>query len=390
MVGEVEDLVREMAEGIWGVLNIAGLVTVLKEDGGVYRALPPFLGVEGGGVDELSCDPVEVQEFYLESRRRAVHINKDHPLFGRVAGMFGDDDYKLLFWLRQRDELIGCLFVSKKAEEGDFNEEDIRLLSIMGNNFAVALENLELYRSLQLQMKKLKEAQDQLVQSTKLAAIGELAANVAHEINNPLTTILGYAELLKEEEDTEGIKRDLEIIESESLRAREIVQQLLEFSRKRKLEIVEADLKKIIEEVLMLVSPSIKASKIKVDKELNDIPGVLMDANQIKQVLLNLINNAVQAMPDGGRLGIKAEVVGDEIMVSVSDTGMGIPSDVLQRIFEPFFTTKKDKGTGLGLPISYRIVQEHGGRIEVKSTPGKGSVFRVVLPLKRAETAKPA
>lgn len=390
LVGEVEDLVREMADGIWGVLNLTGLVTVLRDEDRRFRTFPPFLGVEGREVEELSCDQEKVQEFYLESGRRAVHVSKDHPVFGKMAGMFGEEDFKLLFWLRQRDELIGCLFISKAPEEGDFNEEDIRLLSIMGNNFAVALENLQLYRNLQLQMKKLKEAQDQLVQSTKLAAIGELAANVAHEINNPLTTILGYAELLKEEEDTEGIKRDLEIIEGESLRAREIVQQLLEFSRKRKLEITEADLKKIIKEVLMLVSPSIKASKIRVDKELNEIPSVLVDKNQIKQVLLNLINNAIQAMPDGGRLGIKTEVVGDEIMVSVSDTGMGIPTDVLQRIFEPFFTTKKDKGTGLGLPISYRIVQEHGGRLEVKSTPGQGSIFRVVLPLSRAKTSKPS
>ncbi len=383
IASEREDVIREMVEGIRGILRLEGIVTMLREDDGAFRPVPPFIGVDEDALRDVACEPGQVYRIYQESGRRAVHLRRDHPVLGRFFSLSCHGCNILLFWLRKKEELAGCLLLFKNEKAGDFTEEDIRLLSIMGNNFAVALENVELYQNLHEQMRRLKEAQEQLVQSAKLAAVGELAANVAHEINNPLTTILGYSELLSEEEDPENIKRDLAIIESESLRAREIVQQLLEFSRKRKLELKEVDVHDTIDGVLKLVSPNIKQSRVKVHRKYTDVPKVLVDENQIKQVFLNLINNAIQAMPEGGDLVIETETMGQYLMIAIADTGMGIPDDVSRRIFEPFFTTKQDKGTGLGLPISYRIVQEHGGRIEVKSRVDEGSTFRVFLPLRR-------
>jgi two-component system NtrC family sensor kinase len=232
-------------------------------------------------------------------------------------------------------------------------------------------------------MKNLKETQDQLIQAAKLAAIGELAATVAHELNNPLTTILGYTELIREEEISEGIKKDLEIIEAECLRARDIVRQLLEFSRKRPLQLIELDINDTLQEVIKFLSPNIKKSSIKLLTEFSPLPNTLADKDQIKQVFLNLINNAVQAMPEGGVLTIKTGIHDSNIFIEVSDTGIGIPKEILPRIFEPFFTTKKEKGTGLGLSISYRIVESHGGKIYVKSQKGKGTTFKVILPVKK-------
>lgn len=243
------------------------------------------------------------------------------------------------------------------------------------------MDNAQLYRDLHTQMQKLKDTQEQLVQAAKLAAIGELAANIAHEINNPLTSVLGYAELMREEKDIESIMRDLEIIESESLRARDIVQQLLEFSKKWPLKISKVDINRLLKEVIDLISLNLKDSEINIIEDFSQISQISADANQLKQVFLNLINNAVQSMPNGGTLSIRTEKIDNSVMIEVSDTGTGIPDNVAQKIFEPFFTTKKDRGTGLGLPISYRIIKKHGGKIEVKKRMDKGTTFKVILPV---------
>lgn len=229
-------------------------------------------------------------------------------------------------------------------------------------------------------MQELKKTQEDLVQAAKLAAIGELASNVAHEINNPLTSILGYAELLREESDLSGVLRDIEIIEKESLRARDIVHQLLEFSRKRALSMEMVKINSILKDVIGLVSIQLKDTKIKIMESYGDIPLIEGDANQLKQVFLNIINNAIFALQDEGVLEISTYSKQDNIYITISDTGKGIPKEIMSRLFEPFFTTKKEKGTGLGLSISYKIVQSHNGRIEVESEENKGSKFTVILP----------
>jgi two-component system NtrC family sensor kinase len=230
-------------------------------------------------------------------------------------------------------------------------------------------------------MWELRETQEQLVQAAKLVAIGELASNVAHEINNPLTSVLGYAELIKEETDLEGIMKDVGIIEKEALRAREIVHQLLEFSRKRTLNIRDVNVNEVLKEVIGLVSIQTKDTRVRVSEEYGDIPLIKGDENQLKQVFLNLINNAVFAMDGEGNLGVSTSRDSLNVYVHVTDTGKGIPREIVDRIFDPFFSTKREQGTGLGLSVSYRIIQGHKGRIEVESQEGRGSRFTVVLPI---------
>jgi signal transduction histidine kinase len=179
----------------------------------------------------------------------------------------------------------------------------------------------------------------------------------------------------------EKILRDVEVIEKESLRARDIVHQLLQFSRKQPLLMKTVDMNKLLVSVIELVGVQIKDSRMKVEKDFSGIPLIEGDENQLKQVFLNIISNAIYSMHNAGTLGVRTRLSGETVLVEVSDTGSGIPREIMDRIFEPFFTTKNEKGTGLGLSISFKIVQGHGGNIEVESQPGKGSRFTVRLPV---------
>lgn len=232
---------------------------------------------------------------------------------------------------------------------------------------------------------KLRETQLQLLQSEKLRSLGEMAAGVAHEINNPLGGILLYASLLMEDMDPDDPKRkDVERIVQEAIRCKEIVKSLLEFARKSSPDKEPLDVNKALNEGLLFLENQATFHNIRIVKELDPrLPLVLGNLGQLKQVFMNIILNAVDAMHGEGTLTIRTYPSGDgsEVVISFTDTGVGIPKEILPRIFDPFFTTKEvGKGTGLGLSVSYGIVKEHGGRIEVESEVGKGSTFKVVLP----------
>jgi signal transduction histidine kinase/HAMP domain-containing protein len=375
------DIYRELAFGVSELVGSEHCGLMLLEGDNMVLQQPAIGFNTNSGPIRIPKD--EVMKLYMPSNRRAFIFNgkTDPPPFTdmewdiRVKNM-------MLVWLRQKGELAGIITVINKRS-GEFSEEDVHPLAILANNVSVALENARLYDDLRRQMQELQDAQDQLVQATKLVAIGELASNVAHEINNPLTSILGYAELIKEEKDPSSILKDIDVIEKESLRAREIVHQLLEFSRKRSLNIIEVDLNKVIKEVIELVSLRIKESSIEIVEEYGNITTIEGDENQIKQVFLNVINNAVYAMGQEGTLGVSTYTKDTHVYAIISDTGVGVPKELQSRIFEPFFSTKKDKGTGIGLSISYTIIQGHNGHIELQSEEGKGSKFTVMLPLKR-------
>jgi two-component system NtrC family sensor kinase len=233
-------------------------------------------------------------------------------------------------------------------------------------------------------MEQLKATQTQLVQAAKLAAVGELAAGVAHELNNPLTSVLGFAELsLTNPEVSSLLRHDLEVIAREAGRARDIVRNLLDFARQTKPQRLPADVNYVFHQTLDLIRQHIEKSGVVIMEDYGPDVGILtLDSGQIKQVFLNLITNAAQAMPKGGTLSLRTFRLGDEVAISVSDTGQGIPPEIQDRIFEPFFTTKAvGEGTGLGLSVSFGIVQEHGGRISVESQVGQGSTFTVWLPI---------
>ena len=280
------------------------------------------------------------------------------------------------------DRLLGIVNVGDAAPRV-FSEGDIALLERFTPLAAAALENSRLVHDVQAQMDKLKQAQIQLVQAAKLAAVGELAAGVAHELNNPLTSVLGFAELLVHNPATDAAtRRDVEIIAREAVRARDIVRNLLSFARQAKPQRHPADIGAALRQTLGMVRQQMEYSGVVIEEDYAvDVGLVTLDSGQMKQVFLNLITNAAHAMPRGGKLKLRIARLGDEVAISVSDTGEGIPPETLDHIFEPFFTTRPvGQGRGLGLSVSLGIVQEHGGRISVDSHVGQGSIFTVWLP----------
>jgi len=259
-------------------------------------------------------------------------------------------------------------------------------------------ENQQWTRTLETRVQEktgeLERAYHRLVQSEKMASLGKLAAVVAHEINNPLAGILTYSKLvsrlvdkgLEDERRRAEAKSDLQQIEGESKRCGAIVKNLLTFARQAPLVPQENDLGGIVQRCLLLVGHQCELQQVEVESQIEPkMPSIHCDSAQIQQVLLALLMNAVEAMPHGGRLKVEAAYNAErrEAQIVVSDDGMGIPEEVLPHIFEPFFTTKAEsKGVGLGLAVAFGIVQQHGGKIAVSSTPQKGTTFTVTLPEK--------
>jgi PAS domain S-box-containing protein len=232
----------------------------------------------------------------------------------------------------------------------------------------------------------LKRMEEQLIQAEKLAAMGQMLAGVAHELNNPLTAILGVTELVREREGLdESMKRQLDLTHRQARRAARIVQNLLEFSRPASPQKKGIDLSTIIERTLQLHEHSLRRNQVEVDfTPRTDLPPIIGDANQLIQVFLNLISNAEQAIHEvreSGRIQIRLTLGGDNVVVTVQDDGVGISPEAMPKLFDPFYTTKRPGGgTGLGLSICLSIAREHGGTIQAESLPGGGSAFSVYLP----------
>jgi PAS domain S-box-containing protein len=225
--------------------------------------------------------------------------------------------------------------------------------------------------------------EDQMLQNEKLTSLGLLAAGVAHEVNTPLAVISNYIQMLAKQIPTDDPKqKTIERIVKQTFRASEIVNNLLNFSRTGSGEALEVDLNSVLEETLTLVQHPFKTARVNVLKNYEPkLPPVLGSTTRLQQVFLNLFLNARDAMPSGGMLEVRTAAYNGTIEVEVTDTGSGIPAEHLHRIFDPFFTTKSTgKGTGLGLSVSYGIIKEHAGKVDVRSTPGKGTSFRLEFP----------
>ena len=228
--------------------------------------------------------------------------------------------------------------------------------------------------------------EEQMSQTEKLTSLGLLAAGVAHEVNTPLAVISNYIQMLaKQMPDADPRQSIIEKIVKQTFRASEIVNNLLNFSRTGAGESVDIDVNRVVEETLSLVSHPLKTSQIQVVKHLGEtLPAVRGSANKLQQVFLNLFLNARDAMPGGGLLEVRTAAHNGSVEIEVVDTGAGIPREHIHRIFDPFFTTKASgRGTGLGLSVSYGIIKEHSGKIDVRSTPGKGTSFHVEFPAVR-------
>ena len=294
--------------------------------------------------------------------------------------------------LVSKGEPVGVMCVSSHSEF-KFSTNYLRFLTAIGNQIGVAVENANLYEHIKKAYEELKEAQEQVVRTEKLASLGKLAATVAHEINNPLAAVLTYIRLMMKlivrgsftQERLDDISRYLNTMESETARCGEIVKNLLAFSRKSAIHIKTQSIEEIIDKTLKLITHDLEMKGIQVVKEFEPaLPEILCDFKQIQQAFLNLISNASEAMSGGGFLTLTVRGFKKEgfVEVVISDTGIGISEEDLKNIFEPFFTTKEEgKGVGLGLSVVYGIVTRHNGSVDVESELEKGSSFMVRLPI---------
>jgi len=231
---------------------------------------------------------------------------------------------------------------------------------------------------------------EQLIQAEKLSSLGEILSGVAHELNNPLTGVIGYCELLHETTQDKELKEQFDKINEAALRCKKIIENMLSFARQNKVTKKFSDINEVIRQTVELKTYPLKVDNIDIIMDLDKhLPYTLFDAHMLLQVFLNIINNAHNAMADkGGRgsLSITSRHEGGKIKISIADTGVGIPAANLKKIFDPFFTTREiGKGTGLGLSISYGIIKEHGGEIYAESSPGEGAVFHIELPISHPE-----
>ncbi|MFH1725743.1 MAG: response regulator [Elusimicrobiota bacterium] len=295
--------------------------------------------------------------------------------------------------LMKGDELMGLLIVSRARLGGPFLPPDLRHLCIFGAQIAQAVANAAAYADLEARIVELKEAnrrideaQAQLVESDKLVAVGRLAAGVAHELNNPLTGILGLASVLLEEGGlAPDLRGDIESIRDNGERCRRIIQELMQFSRKSRPQREVRSVGDLLEFALTFTKIELRHSGMRLKREWPErTPSVLADPGKIQQVFVNLIINAAHAVAERPlrELAIRVEEGGGKVLIHFKDTGGGIAREHLERIFEPFFTTKPaGKGTGLGLSISHELIAQHGGALRVTSAAGAGTTFTVELPL---------
>ena len=318
-------------------------------------------------------------------------------------GAGGDEYVCAIAWLRLNDWAV-VMRVPSAVAFAPIRRARLLIVGILV--LAVGLIVLLVFRTTTRISRQLEQAdadrdhmQDQLFSAAKLASVGEMAAGVAHEINNPLAIIHEEAGMMldcldpvfRQGVDLADFEERLQEISRATIRGRNITGKLLAFSRRHDTAHEEADLNELVTRVLAMKEVEFKVSNIEAVTHLSpQLPTVLVNENQVEQVLLNLLNNARDAMPEGGRITLSTSREGGDILLVVADRGCGMDQELLGRIFFPFVTTKGvGKGTGLGLSISYGIVKSHGGRIEVESKPGQGTKFRIYLPVPVGSTGTP-
>jgi signal transduction histidine kinase/ActR/RegA family two-component response regulator len=289
-----------------------------------------------------------------------------------------------------RDRVIGVLDIESNEPRG-FDEEDLKTLSSFVSQMSISIENAQLFSDLKQTLQELRQAQDQIVQAEKLRAMGEMASGVAHDFNNVLAVVLGNIQLLLHQLDhlsPEEIREGLKIIEQSSKDGAETVRRIQEFTGvRRDKEFVSLSLNEIITEVVNITQPrwkdqtQKKGIQVGLAAQLGEIPLVLGNPSELREVLTNIIFNAVDAMPEGGKLTIATQPQAEGwVEVRIADTGIGMTEEVKKRIFDPFFTTKGVTNSGLGMSVSYGIIKRHGGEILIESELGKGTTFIIHLP----------
>lgn len=385
---DLDEVLDATMEGIREIMQVeAGSLVLLDEETGelTYRKT---LGLTPDWVEGQPVQPDKGVVGHVIASDEAKLVNdveRDPHFSGELVEVMGGvvPETILCVPLTIRDSNVGAIELINKLD-GAFDEQDLDLLTAMAASVAVAVENANLYAELADFAAELERSQAKLVQAEKMAAIGRLAASLAHEVNNPLQAIHNSLHLSMHEGLAQE-RRDqyLGMAQSEVERLIEIVQRMLDFYRPSRGGVESADLNQVVDNVLALARKRFQHGDIQVHTHFAaDLPEIPIVSDQISQVLLNLVINAVEALPDGGDLWLETELSDreDEVLLSVRDNGLGMPSEQMSNLFEPFYTTKSE-GTGLGLAISYGIVERHGGTIEVSSQSGQGTTFVVRLPI---------
>jgi signal transduction histidine kinase len=299
----------------------------------------------------------------------------------------------------------GVLNVNLMSGERNFTENDLKLVSIFAENAAVAIEKAGLYNELKKKtetlektIKELKATQDQLIQSEKLRALGDLASGVAHDFNNILAVILGRTQLLLRRSQDPQIVGWLKVIEQLANEGAQTVERLQKFTRIHRDSLDKAfqklDVNGMVHDVVEITRPrwkdeaQLKGKRIEIEKDLEELSRPVGNASEIREVLTNVMFNSIEALPDGGKITIKTRMRGDNIQISIRDNGLGMTEEVKKKLFEPFFTTKRGKRNGLGLSVAYGIITRHNGEITVDSQPGEGTTFIIKLPAKQERLEK--
>ena len=329
------------------------------------------------------------------------HIKDAHATFISAQGLplpavFRDAQIKegiatayiVILW--SKDRVIGGLVVGTRTPR-EFSPADVNLLIAVGSQISSALDRSILYEETRQAYENLRRTQEQLLHSERLAAVGQLISGVAHELNNPLTAILGYSQLLTSSGQLgpQGVEYSEKLYKQAQLTHR-IVQNLLSFARQHKPERMPVKMNQTLEETLALRDYDLRMSNIRVHLDLApDLPVTAADPHQLQQVFLNMVNNAVDAILEGsteGDLWVRTAMEGDRLVIEFTDSGPGVKEP--SRVFDPFYTTKPvGKGTGLGLSICYGIITEHGGTISVRNAPTRGACFTIELPCQPVTTS---
>ena len=342
---------------------------------------PPHFGEK---FRSLGHELTRLSEVLLKRERRDVNNRIHHSIFMLIVSLSAVFLFQLVVW-----QYFFHFIIKELAIMGNLIEmaSQGRLHEVAKQNIAPKNEIDDAIKALADMARELEKREAVLLQSEKLASLGILISGVAHELGNPLNNIAlmaqGYLSLYDIMGDGEK-KNFMADILTQTDRISKIINNLLDFSRQKKQELIETDPGNLVEKSIVLVNNQLKITNVKLHKNIEpDLPPIYVDPPQIEQVLVNLFINAIQAMPEGGDLSINVgqKVENGYLIIKVKDTGMGISKEDLLHIFDPFFTTKGTKGTGLGLSVSYGIIRQHHGDIEVESEEGQGTTFTLKIPI---------